>query len=79
MKKQTKTVVYSTEDIARIAKEDNAKYKPSKKRLDKGYASYVKWYKSIEKRMIENTEKAIGKQNMVPGENYMKEKMFTRE
>ena len=77
--KQTKTVVYTTEDIAKKAKEDNAKYKPSQKRLDKGYESYVKWYKSIEKRMIENTEKAIGKENMVPGENYMKEKMFTKK
>ena len=77
--KQTKTVVYTTEDIAKKAKEDNAKYKPSQKRLDKGYESYVKWYKSIEKRMMENTEKAIGKENMVPGENYMKEKMFTKK
>ena len=77
--KQTKTVVYTTEDIAKKAKEDNAKYKPSQKRLDNGYKSYVKWYKSIEKRMMENTEKAIGKENMVPGENYMKEKMFTKK
>ena len=50
-KKKTKTVVYSTEDIAKKAAEEESKYKykPNEEQLSKSYASYVKWYKSIEK------------------------------